>query len=88
MSLFHRWCKEELSPCVVLLLCVMVLCGPILLSGCATRTIYVPHGEPVRLAAPVKDAPVWVQDSDGVWTKGKVTLQEGWYALPDPGEKP
>lgn len=56
----------------------------LLLTGCATRTIYIPHGEPVRLAAPVKDAAVWVPDAQGKWVRGRVTLQEGWYALPDP----
>jgi len=55
------------------------------LVGCATRTIYIPHGEPVRLAAPVKHAAVWVRDAQGNWVRGRVTLEEGWYALPDPG---
>lgn len=55
-------------------------------SGCGTRTIYIPHGEPVRLAAPVKDAAVWVADKDGTMVRGKVTLEEGWYCLPDPEE--
>jgi hypothetical protein len=26
-----------------------------------------------------------VRDGQGVWVRGRVTLQEGWYALPDPG---
>jgi len=59
-----------------------------LLTGCATRTIYVPHGEAVRLAAPVPEHPVWVRDGEGKMVRGRVTLHEGWYALPDPGEEP
>lgn len=52
-------------------------------SGCATRVILVPNGEPVRLAESVK-ARVWVYDSSGkqVKSQNRVTLPEGWYALP------
>lgn len=60
---------------------------PILLTGCAggspfTRTIYVPHGTPVRLRETIKDAKVWVKDADGQVVAGKMDLPEGWYALP------
>lgn len=51
--------------------------------GCGTRVVYVPHGEPVRLAESVK-ARVWVKGADGVSvrSKNRITLPEGWYALP------
>lgn len=55
-----------------------------LLSGCgATRVVYVPHGEPLRLAEDVK-AHVWVKDSTGkiIRSANKVTIPEGYYALP------
>jgi hypothetical protein len=60
---------------------------PILLTGCAggapfTRTIYVPHGTPVRLRETIKDAKVWVKDEGGQVVPGKMDLPEGWYALP------
>lgn len=60
---------------------------PVLLTGCAggspfTRTIYVPHGTPVRLRETIKDAKVWVKDADGQVVPGKMDLPEGWYALP------
>ena len=53
--------------------------------SCASRVIYVPHGEPVRLAQSVK-AKVWVVDSTGktVRSQNRITLPEGWYALPKP----
>ena len=43
----------------------------------------VPSGEPVRLAESVK-ARVWVKGVDGVSvrSKNRITLAEGWYALP------
>ena len=43
------------------------------------------HGEPVRLAQSVK-AKVWVVDSTGktVRSQNRITLPEGWYALPKP----
>jgi hypothetical protein len=53
----------------------------LLLAGC-TRTIYLPHGTPVRLRETVKDVKVWVKDADGQPVAGRMTLYEGWYALP------
>ena len=53
----------------------------LLLTGCV-RTIYVPHGTPVRLRETVKDVKVWVKDSGGEPVAGKMDLPEGWYALP------
>ena len=52
-------------------------------ASCASRVIYVPHGEPVRLAEDVK-ARVWVVDASGktVRSKNRITIYEGWYALP------
>ena len=52
-------------------------------ASCASRVIYVPHGEPVRLAESVK-AKVWVVDASGksVRSQNRITIHEGWYALP------
>jgi len=51
--------------------------------SCASRVIYVPHGEPVRLAESVK-AKVWVIDANGksVRSNNRIIIHEGWYALP------
>lgn len=56
------------------------------MSGCFTRTVYVPEGEPVRLRATIKDAPVWIKTESGKTVKGKIDLKEGWYALSLPGK--
>jgi hypothetical protein len=64
-----------------------LLCVALLLTGCGARTIYVKDGDPVRIAETIPRASVWVQDANGKWVKGKVDLQEGWYALPDPGKE-
>jgi len=53
----------------------------LLLAGCV-RTIYVPHGTPVRLRETVKDVKVCVKDSGGEPVAGRIDLPEGWYALP------
>jgi len=53
----------------------------LLLTGCV-RTIYVPHGTPVRLRETVDDVKVWVKDADGKPVAGMMDLPEGWYALP------
>ena len=57
----------------------------LLLAGC-TRTIYVPHGTPVRLRETVPDVKVWVKEADGQVGEGRMDLPEGWYALPVDGE--
>jgi hypothetical protein len=59
-----------------------IACGG---AGC-TRTIYVPHGTPVRLRETVKDVKVWVKDADGEPVAGRMDIYEGWYALPMPSE--
>ena len=71
-----RWKSRLLFPIAILLI-----------PGCGVRTIYVPHGEPVRLRETVKDAKVWVLDADGKPVAGKMDLPEGWYALPVEKEK-
>ena len=58
----------------------------VLLSGCGVRTVYVPHGTPVRLRETVEDVKVWVKDADGHVVAGKMDVPEGWYALPMPQE--
>jgi len=60
----------------------LIVCASMSVS-CASRVIYVPHGEPVRLAEDVK-AKVWVVDSSGktVRSKNRIIIHEGWYALP------
>ena len=52
-----------------------------LFAGCV-RTIYVPHGTPVRLRETVKNVKVWVKDADGHVVAGRMSLPEGWYCLP------
>ncbi len=59
----------------------------LLLAGCATRTVYVPHGTPVRLRETLRDAKVWVLDESGSAVEGRMDLPEGWYALPMDGEE-
>jgi len=61
------------------LLAVLLLLNGV---GCATRTIIVPYGEPVRVARPVR-AQVWVADKNGTEVLQTITIPAGWYALPD-----
>ncbi len=67
---------------------VLLLSGVVLFAGCAAgaRTVYVPDGEPVKLAADIPNADVWVLDKNGTPVRGKLTLHEGWYAAPVPGK--
>jgi hypothetical protein len=65
-----------------LLVWVLVVSSFGALGGCTTRTIYVPDGKAVQLRQRVKNCKVWVWDKDGKRVAGKMTLPEGWYALP------
>lgn len=61
----------------------------LLLTGCAVRTVYVPHGTPVRLRETIHDAKVWVKDADGQTVAGRMDLPEGWFCLPvDDADEP
>ncbi len=67
---------------LILSVLFLIVCASMSVS-CASRVIYVPHGEPVRLAEDVK-AKVWVVDASGksVRSQNRITIHEGWYALP------
>jgi len=67
--------RKTWFPCIALVAVLFI--G----AGC-TRTIYVPHGEPVRLRETVNDVKVWVMGPDGQPVAGKMDLPEGWYVLP------
>jgi len=61
----------------------------LLLTGCAVRTVYVPHGTPVRLRETIHNAKVWVKDADGRTVAGRMNLPEGWFCLPvDDADEP
>ncbi len=61
---------------------VLVLCC--LLQGCRQTAIYIPSGEPVRIAEDIPDATVEVIGPEGTVTR-RITIPAGWYALPDDG---
>lgn len=67
---------------LIVLVMAIIFCA----GGCFTRTVYVPDGKAVRLRESVK-AKVWVLDSEGMPVPGEMTLPEGWWALPDPGQE-
>jgi hypothetical protein len=46
------------------------------------KTVYVPHGDAVRLRETVKGVKVWVKTKDGDIVPGEMDLPEGWYCLP------
>ncbi len=55
----------------------------LLFTGCAYyKTVYVPHGDAVRLRQDVKNVKVWIKTKDGDIVPGKMTLPNGWYCLP------
>ena len=75
-----RLSKTNSAPAYAAWLLVALLAA-LCLTGCGTRTILVPPGDPVQIREPVK-ARVWVFDARGERAPGEVTLPAGWYALP------
>ena len=73
--------KTPRSKLILSAVCLLALMS--MSVSCASRVIYVPHGEPVRLAESV-EAKVWTVDASGktVRSKNRITIHEGWYALP------
>ncbi len=77
-----------MRPTLLKILVMCASCVMLFASGCGTRVVMVPSGDPVRLAEPVRTQ-VWVKTKDGDWVKSsnKVTIAEGWYALSVPEGK-
>jgi len=73
----ESWSPRALWPTLLL----------VMLPACATRTVYVPDGTPVRLRETVRNAKVWVLDAHGEPVPGEMDLPEGWYCLPDEREE-
>jgi len=65
----------------IFLLTLVGLPGCGILSG-STRHYLIPMGEPVQLAESV-EALIYI---DGIKSDVRVTIPEGWWCLPDPGE--
>lgn len=56
----------------------------LLAPGCRTvDTVYVPHGEPVRIRETVRGVAVWVMGEDGEPMPGVIDIPSGWWALSD-----
>ena len=58
----------------------------LLLCGCRAPAIYIPPGEPVRIARPIRNATVEIILPSGQTALRTLTIPAGWYALPDPAE--
>ena len=62
-----------------------LLVASLILFGVACqqiRTVYVPHGQPVRLREALHRVKIWAFDKDGQMVPGEMDLPEGWYVLP------
>ena len=57
-----------------------------MLAGCTTPAVYIPAGEPVRLAETIRGAKVEVMLPSGAPAIRTMDIPAGWFALPDPGE--
>ena len=64
---------------------VVTICASAWLAGCASRSVIVPAGEPVRIRETLRSVKVWVADARGDEVEAVVDIPAGWYALPDTG---
>lgn len=74
--------KEKIKEDTKSKLPIWIFLTLLLAAGCTTKTVYVPDGKAVQLRQQVRNVRVWVWDKDGKRVAGKMTLPEGWYALP------
>ena len=56
------------------------------MTGCTAPAVYVPAGEPVRIAVTIKRATVEVMLPTGQTSRRTMDIPAGWYALPDPDD--
>jgi hypothetical protein len=56
------------------------------MAGCTSPAVYVPAGEPVRIAKTIKLASVEVMLPTGQTSRRTMDIPAGWYALPDPDD--
>lgn len=65
----------------------LLLMISMMLSGCFSRIVIVPPGDPVIIRETVKDWPVWAYGKDGELVSGRADLHAGkhvWkYERPD-----
>ena len=64
-----------------LIISLLIAVSIIACAGMYT-TIYVPHGDAVRLRETVKNVKVWIKTKEGEIIPGKMDLPAGWYCLP------
>jgi hypothetical protein len=60
---------------------LFLFCFVIILTGCSTESIYIPHGQAVQLREPINNVKVWVKTKTGN-EPATITLPEGWFCLP------
>ncbi len=67
---------------------IAIVATSAILSGCyaPAPAVYIPTGEPVRIARDIRHATVEILLPSGQTALRTLTIPAGWYALPDPAE--
>ena len=74
--------RDEKQGMITFVILVVALIIMLFTSGCFTRTVYVPAGQPVRLRQSVRSVKIWALDEAGKPVKGVIDLPEGWFVGP------
>jgi hypothetical protein len=79
--------KKEYRPATQLLTLIMIVSvfaalvlG--LMSGCGSRTVFIPEDSPIRLGPNAKVRVYTLQQGEWVLSNHLVPLPEGWYCVP------
>jgi len=69
---------------LMLILTVTVFVGLVLglMSGCGSRTVFIPEDSPIRLGPNVQAKVYTLQQGQWVLSNNNVRIPEGWYCVP------
>jgi multidrug efflux pump subunit AcrB len=64
---------------ILLAFAVLVL---VFASGCGSRTVFIPEESPIRIGPDTRSRVYTLQQGQWVLSDNRVTIPEGWYAVP------
>jgi len=65
---------------LMLSVCVVLVLG--LMSGCGSRTVFIPDESPIRIGPNARVYVYTLQQGQWFLSNNTVTIPEGWYCVP------
>jgi len=80
---YLRELKRAVSPLTLTLtVIVFVVLVLGLMSGCGSRTVFIPEDSPIRMGPNVNARVYTLQQGQWILSKNQVQIPEGWYCVP------